>query len=73
MRAIWLPACVLQTVQRERDGKRADVDNLAKNVLDSCNRVLWDDDRQVDHLAVCRHPPDKANPRTVVRVERIPD
>lgn len=56
----------------ERDGRRADVDNLAKNVLDSCNRVLWDDDRQVDHLAVCRHPPDKANPRTVVRVERIP-
>ncbi len=57
----------------ERDGRRADVDNLAKNVLDSCNRVLWDDDRQVDHLAVCRHPPDKANPRTVVRVERIPE
>lgn len=55
----------------ERDGKRGDVDNLAKNVLDSCNRVLWDDDRQVDQLAVCRHPPDKANPRTVVRVERV--
>ncbi len=57
----------------ERDGKRSDIDNLAKNVLDSCNRVLWDDDRQVDHLAVCRHPPDKAKPRTVVRIERIPE
>ena len=35
-----------------RDGKRGDVDNLAKNVLDSCNGVLWDDDRQVDQLGV---------------------
>jgi Holliday junction resolvase RusA-like endonuclease len=56
----------------ERDGRRGDVDNLAKNVLDSCNRVLWDDDRQVDQLGVVRHSPDKANPRTVVRVEWLP-
>lgn len=53
----------------ERDGKRGDVDNLAKNVLDSANGVLWDDDRQVDALTVRRHPPDKANQRTEVRVE----
>lgn len=56
----------------ERDGNRGDLDNIAKSILDAANRVLWDDDRQVDRLLVVRHPPDKGNPRTVVRVEVLP-
>lgn len=56
----------------EQSRKRSDLDNLAKSILDAANRVLWDDDRQVDRLLVARHPPDKANPRTVVCVEVLP-
>lgn len=48
---------------------RADIDNYAKTVLDSLNRVLWFDDSQVDVLHVQRSAPDKANPYLAVTVE----
>lgn len=51
----------------EKDGRRGDLDNLAKAILDAANGVLWDDDRQVDGLFVRRLPSDKANPRTMIR------
>ncbi len=33
-------------------GQHGDADNIAKAVLDGCNGVLWDDDRQVVELHV---------------------
>lgn len=51
----------------EKDGRRGDLDNLAKAILDAANGVLWDDDRQVDGLFVRRWPSDKDNPRTMIR------
>lgn len=55
----------------EKDGRRGDLDNLAKAILDAANGVLWDDDRQVDGLFARRFPSDKANPRTTIRVEPV--
>lgn len=55
----------------EKDGRRGDLDNLAKAILDAANGVLWDDDRQVDGLFVRRLPSDKANPRTMIRVVTV--
>lgn len=45
--------------EREAAGHAApvrapDLDNVAKAVLDACNGVLWDDDRQVASLLVRR-------------------
>lgn len=47
--------------------RRADVDNLAKTIMDALNGVLYVDDGQVDFLAVHRHwgVPDKAGQATV--------
>jgi Holliday junction resolvase RusA-like endonuclease len=33
---------------------RADLDNIAKSVLDGLNKVAWDDDRQVAKITVAR-------------------
>lgn len=30
---------------------RPDIDNIAKAVLDACNRIVWEDDGQVWHLS----------------------
>lgn len=41
------------------DRRRRDLDNLAKAVLDGCNKVLWHDDAQVAELHIVRilkHP-----------------
>jgi len=35
-------------------GRPGDVDNIAKSILDGCNGVIWDDDRQVVALHVYR-------------------
>lgn len=35
-------------------GRPGDSDNLAKSILDGCNGVVWDDDRQVVELHVYR-------------------
>jgi len=47
-----------------------DIDNLAKNVLDSCNGVLWVDDALVTRLDIIRSI-DIDNPRTVVLVTEM--
>lgn len=47
--------------------RRADLDNLAKLVLDAGNGVLWRDDSQIVELELVKH--DRARmPRTVIRV-----
>lgn len=45
----------------------SDVDNVAKSILDGCNAVLWDDDKQVAKLTVERAAPERG-PHVVVRV-----
>lgn len=35
-------------------GKAADVDNLAKSILDACNMVVWNDDTQIEELHIYR-------------------
>lgn len=43
--------CLLVEIDFYRKGKRlADVDNLAKAVLDACNSILWKDDKQIRQL-----------------------
>lgn len=42
-----------------KDGRRRDIDNIAKAVLDACNGEAWEDDWQVVRLDVSRclrHP-----------------
>ena len=52
-------------------GQRADVDNVAKSVLDALNGALWFDDRQVDSLTTERCALAKG-PWTGVHVEVLP-
>lgn len=35
-------------------GRPGDVDNIAKSILDGCNKIAWGDDRQVEELHVYR-------------------
>lgn len=48
----------------------SDIDNLMKTVLDGCNKIVWDDDKQVVECNVKKRE-DKDNQRTVVSVWRI--
>jgi Holliday junction resolvase RusA-like endonuclease len=50
------------------DRRPRDVDNVAKAILDGCNRVLWGDDRQVRKVTAERFL-DPASPR--VEVEAV--
>lgn len=43
------------SVEVETGPSRGDIDNLAKSILDSCNGILWSDDRQVDKLEITVH------------------
>ena len=36
-------------------GRPGDSDNIAKAILDGCNNICWNDDRQVVELHVFRH------------------
>lgn len=45
------------------DSRRRDIDNFAKQILDSLNGLAWLDDSQVDRLLVVRLTPDKKTPR----------
>lgn len=54
-----------------KDARRFDIDNVAKAILDGCNRVTWNDDSQVDDLRVVRLSADKSQPRVEVVVEAI--
>ena len=49
----------------------SDVDNLGKAILDGCNGVAWEDDRQIDDLHVVREFGHE-NERAEVHVEVIP-
>jgi Holliday junction resolvase RusA-like endonuclease len=49
------------------DRRRADIDNLAKGILDAGNGVLWRDDSQITQL-VLRRDVDPENPRAIVTV-----
>lgn len=33
---------------------RTDIDNLAKCPIDACNKILWNDDSQIDDLRIVR-------------------
>ena len=35
---------------------RGDIDNYAKSLLDALNRIVWEDDRQIDTLILHREP-----------------
>ena len=45
----------VELVFRLTGGRRPDVDNLAKAVLDALNGVVFRDDRQIERLTVERH------------------
>ncbi len=49
-----------------------DLDNVAKAILDACNGLLWNDDRQVDDLRVVRVVADVGAPGARVTVEVLP-
>ena len=48
-----------------------DLDNLTKLVLDSCNKVVWRDDRQVEKI-VARLTRRATQPRTILRIFALP-
>jgi Holliday junction resolvase RusA-like endonuclease len=52
------------------DARPRDVDNVAKSLLDGLNRVLWNDDRQVELLTIERSI-DRAAPRLEVVVDDL--
>jgi Holliday junction resolvase RusA-like endonuclease len=52
------------------DGRRRDIDNGLKCILDSFNGVAWRDDDQVSYLAVAKLAPEGKG-RAVVRVKKL--
>jgi Holliday junction resolvase RusA-like endonuclease len=50
------------------DERARDLDNCVKSVTDALNRVIFDDDKQIDELYALREY-DKKNPRTLVVVK----
>lgn len=57
------------TFHCRREG-RGDVDNRTKTVLDALNKIVWDDDRQIDELhALIVHR--ALQPRTVIEIFRV--
>jgi len=58
------------TAQFFRSNKiRVDIDNLVKTILDSANKILFNDDSQVKELYATIDI-DKNNPRTIIIIER---
>jgi len=53
-----------------RDRRRADGDNMTKNVLDAMNGIVYLDDSQVVDCRWTKHV-DRANPRAEVQIARI--
>ena len=49
--------------------ERSDVDNLAKLILDSLNKLAWRDDRQVRSMQLWKLPADGCRPGTLVTIE----
>ena len=56
------------TVEAHRDGRRFDLGNATKTILDGLNGVTWEDDWQVWELHARRHI-ERQDPRTEVTVE----
>ena len=48
--------------------RRTDVDNVAKSIMDALNRVVWDDDHQVDRLTIRRDFTYPATPGVAVTI-----
>ncbi len=47
-----------------------DLDNLAKSILDGCNKIVWDDDASVWHLTCFKRYCDvDVEPHTQVRIQ----
>jgi Holliday junction resolvase RusA-like endonuclease len=80
----WTPPFVRNRVQQKErehfrvtlrivfaDNRKRDLDNVGKQFLDSCNRVLWADDSQVKSLHI-ESSVDPSSPRVEVEVEVIP-
>lgn len=53
-----------------KDLRRRDVDNLAKNILDACNGILWTDDHQAQAIVGVKVL-DRERPRVDMRVIRL--
>ena len=54
-----------------RPRRVGDLDNCAKAVLDSLNKILYVDDRQIDEIHLYRHD-DKHTPRVEVEIREQP-
>jgi len=68
--AVHIDAHVALT-QRDKRPRKIDLDNVVKSVLDGLNKILWDDDHQVDALSARRWPAATGQERTEVRVTAI--
>ena len=49
-------------------GHRADIDNIAKAILDACNKVVFPDDRWIDDLGIERKIGD---PYLIISIETV--
>ena len=61
----------LKIVSHQKDGRRYDVDNLLKALLDSMKGKVFIDDFNVDEVSIKRGNIDKSNPRVEVEVTTI--
>lgn len=56
------------------DGRRRDLDNLQKALLDALTKAsVWADDSQIDCLFITRGKADKGNPRVIVNIYAMQD
>jgi crossover junction endodeoxyribonuclease RusA len=53
-----------------RPGPTGDIDNYAKSILDGCNKIAWQDDRQVVELHAYRRR-DRDKEYTEVEIEEM--
>jgi Holliday junction resolvase RusA-like endonuclease len=44
----------IRILYRPATKRRTDLDNVAKSIMDAINRVVWNDDHQVDRLIIAR-------------------
>lgn len=57
---------------RRENNRKCDLDNLSKNCLDACNKIVWLDDVQIDDLRITKTV-DSENPGVLITVWRIDD
>lgn len=63
-----LPKAKAKKVFAEWVAIKPDVDNCAKSFLDALNGVAYDDDSQVIHLVVFKHPREEREPYATVEI-----